>query len=67
MSTIPMIESPPFRDGAAAMALMAARKAERQVVIIPVAIKRWYIEDPRPSMLQTLDQLEKTPLLAAAT
>ena len=49
----------PFRDGAAAMALMAARKAERKVVIIPVAIKRWYTQDPTPSMLQTVEQLER--------
>lgn len=49
----------PFRDGAAAMALMAARKAERPVVIIPVAIKRWYTQDPTPSMLETLEKLEK--------
>lgn len=49
----------PFRDGAAAMALMAARKAERPVVIIPVAIKRWYTQDPTPSMLSTTEQLER--------
>ncbi len=49
----------PFRDGAAAMALMAARKADRPVVIIPVAIKRWYTQDPTPSMLKTLEELEK--------
>ncbi len=49
----------PFRDGAAAMALMAARKADRPIVIIPVAIKRWYTQDPTPSMLKTLEALEK--------
>jgi 1-acyl-sn-glycerol-3-phosphate acyltransferase len=49
----------PFRDGAAAMALMAARKAVRPVVIIPVAIKRWYTQDPTPSMLKTLAELER--------
>lgn len=49
----------PFRDGAAAMALLAARKAERPVVIIPVAIKRWYTQDPTPSMLITAEQLER--------
>lgn len=49
----------PFRDGAAAMALMAARKAERPVCIIPVAIKRWYTADPTPSMLETMTELEK--------
>ncbi len=48
----------PFRDGAAAMALMAARKADRPVVILPVAIKRWYLEDPTPSMLDTITSLE---------
>jgi hypothetical protein len=48
----------PFRDGAAAIALMAARKAERDVVVIPVAIKRWYLADPSPSMLKTLSTLE---------
>ncbi len=48
-----------FRDGAAAMALMAARKADRPIVIIPVAIKRWYLQDPTPSMLQTIEQLER--------
>lgn len=48
----------PFRDGAAAIALMAARKAERDVVVIPVAIKRWYLSDPSPSMLKTLSGLE---------
>lgn len=48
----------PFRDGAAAMALMAARKAERPVVVIPVDIKRWYTQDPTPSMLATLEKLE---------
>lgn len=48
----------PFRDGAAAIALMAARKAERDVVVIPVAIKRWYLADPSPSMLKTLSSLE---------
>lgn len=49
----------PFRDGAAAMALMAARKAERNVVILPVAIKRWYVEDPMPSLQKSLESLER--------
>jgi 1-acyl-sn-glycerol-3-phosphate acyltransferase len=49
----------PFRDGAAAMALMAARKTERKVVVIPTAIKRWYLEDPTPSMMRTLELLEQ--------
>jgi 1-acyl-sn-glycerol-3-phosphate acyltransferase len=49
----------PFRDGAAAMALMAARKSSRPVSIVPVAIKRWYSEDPTPSLIRTVEILER--------
>jgi len=49
----------PLRDGAAAMALMAARKSERKIVVIPTAIKRWYLDDPKPSMLRTAEELER--------
>ena len=45
--------------GAAAMGLMAARKSARPVSIIPVAIKRWYSEDPTPSLLKTIEVLEQ--------
>ena len=48
-----------FRDGAAAIALLAARKSDRPVSIVPVAIKRWYVQDPTPSLLSTLEKLEK--------
>ncbi len=48
-----------FRDGAAAIALLAARKSTRPISIIPVAIKRWYTQDPTPSLLQTIEKLEK--------
>jgi 1-acyl-sn-glycerol-3-phosphate acyltransferase len=47
-----------FRDGAAAMALLAARKSQRDIVVIPVAIKRWYTADPHESLEQTLSQVE---------
>ena len=47
-----------FRDGAAAIALLAARKSTRPISIIPVAIKRWYTQDPTPSLLQTIERLE---------
>jgi 1-acyl-sn-glycerol-3-phosphate acyltransferase len=49
----------PFRDGAAAMGLMAARKSTRPVSIIPVAIKRWYSQDPTPSLLKTIEVVEQ--------
>ena len=48
-----------FRDGAAAIALLAARKSTRPISIIPVAIKRWYTQDPTPSLLRTIERLEK--------
>ena len=47
-----------FRDGAAAMALLGARKSQRDIVVIPVAIKRWYTEDPQESLENTLSQVE---------
>lgn len=49
----------PFRDGAASIALMAAKKAEREVWVVPVAIKRWYLQDPSPNILKTLAILEQ--------
>lgn len=48
----------PLREGAAAIALMAARKSERPIAILPVAIKRWYLEDPIPSMCRTAEKME---------
>lgn len=49
----------PFRDGAAAIAVLAARKSTRPISVLPVAIKRWYVEDPTPSLLTTLERLER--------
>lgn len=48
-----------FREGAAAMGLMAARKAQRDVVVIPVAMKRWYTEDPSVQLAKVLDRVEE--------
>ncbi len=49
----------PFREGPAAMALVAARKANRPVVCIPCAIKYRYVEDPTPDLLRLMDDLER--------
>ena len=49
----------PFREGAAAIAVMAARKSERPIVCIPCAIKYQYQEDPTESLLETMGQLEE--------
>jgi 1-acyl-sn-glycerol-3-phosphate acyltransferase/sRNA-binding carbon storage regulator CsrA len=48
----------PFREGAAAIALAAARRADRPIVVIPCAIKFWYLDDPTPQLKQTLESIE---------
>ena len=48
----------PFREGAAAIALAAARKTHQPVTIIPTAIKYRYLDDPIPEILRVLDELE---------
>ena len=55
----------PFREGAAAIALGAARKSERPVAIVPTAIKYRYIDDPTPHILRVLDAIEKRILWRA--
>ncbi len=49
----------PFREGAAAMAILAAKKADRDIACIPCAIKYRYVEDPTPSLLPLMDELEE--------
>ena len=49
----------PFREGPAAIALMAAKKADRPVVCIPCAMKYTYLEDPTPELLELMDELER--------
>jgi len=44
----------PFREGPAAIALMAAKKADR-----PVVLKYTYLEDPTPELLEAMDELER--------
>lgn len=56
----------PFREGAAAIALTAARKAQRPIVQIPVAIRAEYLEDPTPSVLATIEKLERRLLWTPA-
>jgi 1-acyl-sn-glycerol-3-phosphate acyltransferase len=50
----------PFRDGAAAIAMSAAKKAERQVVCIPVALKCFYIDDPTTDLARLMSRLEES-------
>lgn len=49
----------PFRDGAAAIALAAAKKAERKVVAVPCAVKAIYLDDPTAEFDQLRYRLER--------
>lgn len=49
----------PFRDGAAAIAVAAARKAEREIRCVPCAIFYRYEEDPTDALVETMGQLEE--------
>ena len=49
----------PFRDGPAAMALMASKHTERPVSCVPCGIRYQYISDPTDELVDLMDQLEK--------
>lgn len=49
----------PFRDGAAAIAMSAAKKAERPIVCIPCALKCFYIDDPTEDLKSLMTRLEE--------
>jgi 1-acyl-sn-glycerol-3-phosphate acyltransferase len=49
----------PFREGPAAMALLAARKGSRPVVCVPCAVKYRYLQDPTPELLELMGRLEQ--------
>lgn len=49
----------PFRDGAAAIAMSAAKKAERPVVCIPCALKCFYLDDPTEQLEELMTRLEE--------
>lgn len=53
----------PFREGAAAIALSAAKKAERPVVAIPCGIKFFYVDDPHDQLLAVMEKLEERVFL----
>ena len=48
----------PFRDGAAAIAMSAAKKADRPIVCIPCALKCFYIDDPTDDLKRLMTRLE---------
>lgn len=56
----------PFREGAAAIALSAAKRTERMIVAVPCGIKFFYVDDPTEELLRTMDALEQRVLLRPA-
>jgi 1-acyl-sn-glycerol-3-phosphate acyltransferase len=52
----------PFRQGAAAIALAALRRAPRPVVCVPAAIHYRYLGDPTPDLLPLVDAMERKVL-----
>jgi 1-acyl-sn-glycerol-3-phosphate acyltransferase len=49
----------PFRRGAAAAAVVAARRADRPVACVPCAIRYHYVSDPMPKLLELMSRLEQ--------
>jgi 1-acyl-sn-glycerol-3-phosphate acyltransferase len=48
----------PLQEGVALIARQAARLSDRPVLVHPVAIKYWVLEDPRPELRRRLERLE---------
>ncbi len=49
----------PFREGAASIALSAARKSDREIVAVPCAVRYIYTSDPTPELQQIMTALEE--------
>jgi 1-acyl-sn-glycerol-3-phosphate acyltransferase len=49
----------PFREGAAAIALAAARRARRPVVALPAAVRYRYLADPTPELGRLVGRMER--------
>lgn len=57
----------PFREGAAAVAVAAARRCDRPVVVVPCGIKFWYVDDPTPQLHQLMTRLDERMYLRPQT
>ncbi len=49
----------PFREGAAAIALSAVKRAKRPLVCVPCGIWYEYVDDPYDALVQLMDELER--------
>lgn len=56
-----------FREGAAAIALSAAKRGDRPIEIFPCGIKFWYVDDPTNKLLQVMEKLEDRVLMRTQT
>lgn len=50
----------PFREGAAAIAMSAAKKGPRKIVAIPCALKAFYVQDPSAELESLMTRLEES-------
>ncbi len=48
----------PLQEGISLMTRQAVKQGDRPIVVHPVAIKYWALEDPRPALRERLAQLE---------
>jgi hypothetical protein len=49
----------PFREGPAAIALAAAKRAKRPIVCVPCGLKYYYLDNPTPDLIRLMDRLER--------
>ena len=49
----------PFREGAAAVAITAAKRAKRPILCFPCAVKYTYVDDPTDELLDLMAALER--------
>ena len=49
----------PFHEGAAAIALAAAKRASRPIVCVPCALKYYFLDDPTPRLQDLMGRLER--------
>lgn len=52
----------PFRDGPAAMAITASKRAKQEVLCVPCGVKYEYVDDPTENLIELMGRLEETIL-----
>jgi 1-acyl-sn-glycerol-3-phosphate acyltransferase len=49
----------PLQEGLTLITRQAARQTDRPLVVLPVALKYWMLQDPRPEIARRLERLER--------